>query len=689
MELFITTYLKYLNLKLSFLAICLLNIVSAQVLTTDTYTTSSSWVVPPCVTSITVRVWGGGGAGGGARSTDRNGGGGGGGAYCTKVETVTPGETITITVGAGGVGVSANTGGAGGFSQVLHATGSVVFCRAAGGAGGQMGANSTSAGAGGAGGAIVNNIPAGTGFRGGNGGASDPNTALDRSGGGGGGAGSGSNGGDGAIITAGIAGSPGGGAGGNGIGTSSSAGANGSPGVILGGGGGGSTCFSGSARSGAAGARGQVTITYTATGCEPALSTFNYSTVGTYNWVVPACVNFVTVEAWGGGGGGGGNIAVVSGGSETCTGAGGGAGGGYAARTYAVVPGQTYTIVVGAGGTAGTAGANGGGGSVITTNAGNGGAGGNSTFSGPATVGPGTLTGTGGAGGLAAQGRNTTGGTCLDVSAAAGAGSFGLNGTINYRGGNGAPGLILSFSTDRSGGAGGAAGPGGNGGDAPSAASVGVGVNPPGGIGNPPGGNGGNGRTYNTTGTAQLAGGNGLSFGGGGGGSLIHINTFGVATAVGGAGARGEVRLTYNTACPLPIELISFSGTNETRYNELDWQTATENNNDYFTLEHSVDGENWINTAKIDGAGNSTLLLNYEYQDYLFTLNSINYYRLSQTDFDGTKKFTGNIVSIDNREYSKQVVKIVNLMGQEVSKETQGVVIFIYEDGSIERIVNL
>lgn len=686
LNLFFNSFFSQLRVKISLLALFFVNSLNAQTLTVDTYTTSTTWVVPACVTSITVRAWGGGGGGGGASATDRNGGGGGGGAYCTRVETVTPGETLTITVGAGGVGVSANTGGAGGFSQVAHSVGPVVFCRAAGGAGGQRGANNTSAGAGGAGGAIASNIPAGTGFRGGNGGASDPNTALDQSGGGGGGAGSGSIGGDGAIITAGIAGSPGGGAGGVGIGTSISTGGNGSPGIVLGGGGGGSTVFSSGTRAGAAGARGQITITYSATGCEPAQSTFSYSPAGSYTWVVPACVNFVTVEAFGSGGGGGGNIGVVSGGQETCTGAGGGGGGGYAARTYAVVPGQSYTIVVGAGGTAGTAGANGGGGGVISTNAGNGGAGGNSTFSGPATVGPGTLTGIGGAGGLASQGRNTTGGTCLAVNGAGGAGSLGLNGSINYRGGNGAAGVILNFSTDRSAGAGGGAGPGGNGGDAPVANSAGVGVNPPGGIGNPPGGNGGNGRTYNTTGTFGGNGGNGIAIGGGGGGGLIHIGAFGSVTATGGTGAIGEVRLTYNPACPLPIELTSFTGSDETRHNELNWSTASEINNDYFTLERSANGSEWQKVTEIDGAGTSVSVLNYLYSDYDFSPNMINYYRLSQTDFDGTVKNSGEIVSIDNRFKSKVIVRITNILGQNVSNDQKGIVIYVYEDGSNEMI---
>ena len=686
LNLFFSSFFSKIRVKISLLALFFVNSLNAQTLTVDTYATAGvfTWVVPACVTSVTVRVWGGGGAGGGAGATDRNGGGGGGGAYCIKTETVTPGETLRITVGAGGAGASSANGGAGQISTVEHLAGPVVFCKAAAGAGGQKAGCQTCSGAGGAGGAIASNIPAGTGFSGGNGGGSDATTATyDQSGGGGGGAGSGSNGGNGATPAAGTAGSPSGGAGGAGTLTTTTAGSAGSSGVLLGGGGGGATTFTGS-QAGGAGAKGMVTITYTATGCQPVQSTFAYSVTGSTTWIVPACVNFVTVEAWGGGGGGGGNIAVLTtSGGETCTGAGGGGGGGYAARTYAVVPGQSYTIVVGAGGTAGPAGV--GTTAAITTAAGNGGAGQSSTFSGPATVGPGTLTGTGGNGGAGAGGRNTSSSACLFISGAAGTGSVGANGSVNYTGGNGAAGLILDHSTDKSGGGGGAAGPGGNGGTAPAAGSVGV-ATPPAGIGNPPGGNGGTGKIWNTPALSQQNGDPGVAFGGGGGGSLIHTSAIGAYTAVGGAGARGEVRLTYNPGCPLPIELNSFDGFKQTRYNDLLWSSASEAINDYYTLERSIDGLEWQKTTEVDGAGNSNSILNYQYKDYDFSQNMINYYRLSQTDFDGEAKIVGEIVAIDNRIGIKNIIRRTNILGQIVSEDQKGIVIYVYEDGTIERV---
>ncbi|MEY4595502.1 MAG: putative adhesin, partial [Bacteroidota bacterium] len=85
---------------------------------------------------------------------------------------------------------------------------------------------------------------------------------------------------------------------------------------------------------------------------------------------------------------------------------------------------------------------------------------------------------------------------------------------------------------------------------------------------------------------------------------------------------------------PLPIELIRFDGFNDGERNVLQWSTATETNNDYFTLKRSADGIQFEPIAQMQGAGNSTTIRNYEYVDNS-PLAGINYYMLMQTDFDG------------------------------------------------------
>lgn len=131
----------------------------------QSFTTSGTWTIPAGVTQIRARIRGGGGGGGGANapSSAAVGGSGGGGAYAEGLITgLTPGSTLTITVGTGG-SAGASTGGNGG-----NGTQSQVGTITAGGGGGGSGATnsaSSTPGAGGvaAGGAVnINGNPGGT-----------------------------------------------------------------------------------------------------------------------------------------------------------------------------------------------------------------------------------------------------------------------------------------------------------------------------------------------------------------------------------------------------------------------------------------------------------------------------------------------------------------------------------------------
>ncbi len=91
-------------------------------------------------------------------------------------------------------------------------------------------------------------------------------------------------------------------------------------------------------------------------------------------------------------------------------------------------------------------------------------------------------------------------------------------------------------------------------------------------------------------------------------------------------------------ATPLPIELVSFTESCDQNRRTLNWTTSSEINNDYFTVERSVDAVNYEPMAEIRGAGNSNTLMHYEWVDES-PLPGINYYRLSQTDNDGTTEY--------------------------------------------------
>lgn len=107
--------------------------------------------------------------------------------------------------------------------------------------------------------------------------------------------------------------------------------------------------------------------------------------------------------------------------------------------------------------------------------------------------------------------------------------------------------------------------------------------------------------------------------------------------------------ITYS---PLPIELISFSSqlNIEKSIVDLNWTTASETNNDYFTIERSQNGFSWEVIEHIKGAGNSTSVLTYSTTDRS-PFSGISYYRLKQTDYDGKYDYSP-IISVDFKEFN-------------------------------------
>lgn len=87
---------------------------------------------------------------------------------------------------------------------------------------------------------------------------------------------------------------------------------------------------------------------------------------------------------------------------------------------------------------------------------------------------------------------------------------------------------------------------------------------------------------------------------------------------------------------PLPIVLKSFSASCTDQGIEFTWVTATELNNDYFTIYQSSDLSTWEPIHSVTGAGNSNVELEYSYKHARNA--ETHYYRLEQTDFDGTTK---------------------------------------------------
>ncbi len=89
----------------------------------------------------------------------------------------------------------------------------------------------------------------------------------------------------------------------------------------------------------------------------------------------------------------------------------------------------------------------------------------------------------------------------------------------------------------------------------------------------------------------------------------------------------------------LPIQLLSFTASANGAVVDTRWVTSTETNNDYFTVERSLDADNFEEVGRVEGAGNSTYEMEYAFSDDA-PYSGISYYRLKQTDFDGISTYS-------------------------------------------------
>ncbi len=90
---------------------------------------------------------------------------------------------------------------------------------------------------------------------------------------------------------------------------------------------------------------------------------------------------------------------------------------------------------------------------------------------------------------------------------------------------------------------------------------------------------------------------------------------------------------------PLPVQMTGFAVRLDNNAAVLEWETAAELNNHYFSVEKSLDGNHYTAIAKVDGAGTSTLAHQYSFTDENPGSGTI-YYRIAQTDFDGTSTYS-------------------------------------------------
>jgi len=158
---------------------------------------------------------------------------------------------------------------------------------------------------------------------------------------------------------------------------------------------------------------------------------------------------------------------------------------------------------------------------------------------------------------------------------------------------------------------------------------------------------------------------------------------FSATSVVSRAGWHAKFR-TCSSA--LPVELTYFDGD----CNHLYWTTASEHNSDYFIIESTLDGVNWTQVSeKIPAAGNSQEENTYTTQ--IHSRNHLQYYRLVQVDFDGTRN-EYNVISIRCEQHyvNSPLEGVYDMMGKRVGDNinsvAQGHYILRFEDQTTKRV---
>lgn len=184
---------------------------------------------------------------------------------------------------------------------------------------------------------------------------------------------------------------------------------------------------------------------------------------------------------------------------------------------------------------------------------------------------------------------------------------------------------------------------------------------------------------------------NGTSWDDRGNGGTTGTTAAGTITTAAAQTAYGPFTLASVTSeNPLPVELLSFTAEYKNKNVSLEWITATEINNDYFSVQRSKDGKLFHEILRIDGAGNNSSLKQYRAVDEN-PLPDISYYRLKQVDYDGSEKLThpvavkiptaGNIGIISVLTFSQsgivslQIFSEQNCSGEIIMIDAQGRVV--------------
>ncbi|MFT7605527.1 MAG: hypothetical protein ACI8VT_003122, partial [Saprospiraceae bacterium] len=131
---------------------------------------------------------------------------------------------------------------------------------------------------------------------------------------------------------------------------------------------------------------------------------------------------------------------------------------------------------------------------------------------------------------------------------------------------------------------------------------------------------------------------------------------------------------------PLPIEMDVFNAQAHENEIFLDWRTLSEFENAYFNIQRSNNGRNFQNIGQVAGNGNTSSISSYQFIDKT-PLPGDNYYRLEQTDYDGSTSISPikqvrfslegqiKLLVVPNPVINKQFEVIFTTLDREVTLE--------------------
>jgi hypothetical protein len=109
-------------------------------------------------------------------------------------------------------------------------------------------------------------------------------------------------------------------------------------------------------------------------------------------------------------------------------------------------------------------------------------------------------------------------------------------------------------------------------------------------------------------------------------------------------GETSSVTVILDVCSTLPVNFLGFSAECKSDFIQLNWQTASEINNDYFVIEKAGADMNFIYAGTVSGSGNSSVINHYAFQDFEVLSTNV-YYRLVQYDYNGEQSYS-DIVSV-------------------------------------------